>query len=112
MMNNCKYPTETEQQFMMDLVINEFYCRRQEMDNYNVQELAYRQAISDGAMRLKVQDMYRYIFYTQESVDGARKVHAIKHCKRPRATKVYKYMEYLFHSGKVAVFGYSIESNI
>lgn len=56
--------------------------------------------------------MYRYIFYTQESVDGARKVQAIKHCKRPRATKVYKHMEHLFHSGQVAVFGYSIESNI
>lgn len=56
--------------------------------------------------------MYRYVFYTQESVDGARKIHAIKHCKRPRATKVYKHMEYLFHREEVAVFGYSIESNI
>ena len=56
--------------------------------------------------------MYRYIFYTQDSIDGWRKIHAIKHCKRPRATKVYKHMEHLFHSGQVAVFGYSIESNI
>jgi len=55
MMDNYKYPTDTEQQLLMDLVINEFYCRHEAMDNYNVQELAYRQAISDGAMRLKVE---------------------------------------------------------
>jgi hypothetical protein len=45
------YPTDNEQQLMMDIVINEFSNRRSAMDNYNVQELAYRQAISDGAMR-------------------------------------------------------------
>lgn len=45
------YPTEKEQQFFMDIVINEFYCRQWPMDNYNTQEEAYRQAISDGAMR-------------------------------------------------------------
>ena len=56
--------------------------------------------------------MWRYIFYTKESVDGARKIHAIKHCKRPRATKVYKHMKYLFCTEQVAVFGYDIESNI
>ena len=45
------YPTENEQQLMMDLVINEQQLRELKMDNYNVQEVAYRQAISDGAMR-------------------------------------------------------------
>ncbi len=45
------YPTESEQQLMMDIVINEFAQRQSPMDNYNIQELAYRQAISDGAMR-------------------------------------------------------------
>ena len=45
------YPTESEQQFLMDIVINEFANRQTPMDNYNVQEVAYRQAISDGAMR-------------------------------------------------------------
>jgi len=45
------YPTDNEQQLMMDIVINEFSQRHSAMDNYNVQELAYRQAISDGAMR-------------------------------------------------------------
>lgn len=45
------YPTEKEQQFLMDIVINEFAMRHWPMDNYNVQEVAYRQAISDGAMR-------------------------------------------------------------
>jgi hypothetical protein len=54
MMTNYKYPTDSEQQLLMDLVINEFYCRHWPMDNYNTQEVAYRQAISDGAMRLKV----------------------------------------------------------
>jgi hypothetical protein len=45
------YPTSSEQQLMMDIVINEFAQRHVAMDNYNVQEEAYRQAISDGAMR-------------------------------------------------------------
>ncbi len=45
------YPTDSEQQLMMDIVINEFANRQTPMDNYNVQEVAYRQAISDGAMR-------------------------------------------------------------
>lgn len=45
------YPTDSEQQLLMDLVINEASQRRVPMDNYNVQEVAYRQAISDGAMR-------------------------------------------------------------
>ena len=45
------YPTDSEQQLMMDIVINEFANRQTPMDNYNVQEAAYRQAISDGAMR-------------------------------------------------------------
>ena len=50
-MKQTFYPTESEQQFLMDIVINEFAKRQLAMDNYNVQELAYRQAISDGAMR-------------------------------------------------------------
>jgi len=45
------YPTDGEQQLLMDLVINEQQLRKLKMDNYNVQEVAYRQAISDGAMR-------------------------------------------------------------
>ena len=50
-MKQTFYPTESEQQLMMDIVINEFAKRQLAMDNYNVQEVAYRQAISDGAMR-------------------------------------------------------------
>jgi len=50
-MKQTFYPTESEQQFLMDIVINEFANRQTPMDNYNVQEVAYRQAISDGAMR-------------------------------------------------------------
>jgi hypothetical protein len=45
------YPTDSEQVTLMDLVINEQQLRRLKSDNYNVQEIAYRQAISDGAMR-------------------------------------------------------------
>jgi hypothetical protein len=44
-------PTNKEERTLMDLVISELRIRRESMDNYNVQELAYRQAISDGAMR-------------------------------------------------------------
>jgi hypothetical protein len=43
--------SEKEQEKLMDLVIRELRIRRQPVDNYNVQELAFRQAISDGAMR-------------------------------------------------------------
>ena len=50
-MKQTFYPTDSEQQFLMDIVINEFANRQTPMDNYNVQEEAYRQAISDGAMR-------------------------------------------------------------
>ena len=50
-MKQTFYPTDSEQQFPMDIVINEFAQRQLAMDNYNVQEVAYRQAISDGAMR-------------------------------------------------------------
>ena len=50
-MKQTFYPTDSEQQLMMDIVINEFAKRQTPMDNYNVQEVAYRQAISDGAMR-------------------------------------------------------------
>ena len=50
-MKQTFYPTDSEQQLMMDIVINEFAQRQSPMDNYNIQELAYRQAISDGAMR-------------------------------------------------------------
>lgn len=43
--------TDREQETLMDLVVRELRMRGQSMDNYNVQEVAYRQAISDGAMR-------------------------------------------------------------
>lgn len=45
------YPTDNEQELLMQLVYNEQVRRRQCADNYNVQEVAFRQAISDGAMR-------------------------------------------------------------
>lgn len=56
--------------------------------------------------------MYKYIFYTQENLDAPRMIRAVKQCKRPRATKIYKQLELLFYSGEVAVFGYDIETNI
>ena len=55
MMNNFKYPVKGEQEMLMDLVIAESIKRGESYDNYNEQEPAYRQAISDGAMRLKVE---------------------------------------------------------
>jgi hypothetical protein len=51
-MDNYKYPNNKEQEMLMDLVCSESLKRGQAYDNYNIQELAYRQAISDGAMRL------------------------------------------------------------
>lgn len=43
--------SDKEQETLMDLVIRELRVRREPMDNYNVQEVAFRQAVSDGAMR-------------------------------------------------------------
>ena len=43
--------SDKEQETLMDLVIRELRIRREPMDNYNVQEVAFRQAVSDGAMR-------------------------------------------------------------
>lgn len=45
------YPSDKEQEVFMDLVIRELLLRNEDMDNYNTQEDAYRQAIMDGAMR-------------------------------------------------------------
>lgn len=50
-MKKSFYPTDEEQEEIMDLVCMESLKRGHSYDNYNLQELAYRQAISDGAMR-------------------------------------------------------------
>lgn len=44
-------PNDMTLEKIMDLVITEDRKRGQQYDNYNTQDLAYRQAISDGAMR-------------------------------------------------------------
>jgi hypothetical protein len=54
MMKDYRYPTDSEQLTLMDIVVNECIKRGHSYDNYNEQELAYRQAIADGAMRLTV----------------------------------------------------------
>lgn len=43
--------TSKEERTLMDLVCVELVKRSEPIDNYNVQELAFRQAVSDGAMR-------------------------------------------------------------
>jgi len=50
-MKQTFYPTDAEQDELMYLVCRESNRRGWSYDNYNVQEVAYRQAISDGAMR-------------------------------------------------------------
>ncbi len=50
-MKQTFYPTDSEQYELMYLVCRESYKRGWSYDNYNTQEDAYRQAISDGAMR-------------------------------------------------------------
>ena len=50
-MKQTFYPTDAEQDQLMYLVCRESNIRGWSYDNYNVQEVAYRQAISDGAMR-------------------------------------------------------------
>tara|TARA_R110001592_G_scaffold23752_2_gene92696 strand:+ start:173 stop:346 length:174 start_codon:yes stop_codon:yes gene_type:complete len=50
-MKQTFYPHTFEQEIFMDIVYKEQQLRGQSPDNYNTQELAYRQAISDGAMR-------------------------------------------------------------
>jgi hypothetical protein len=50
-MKQTFYPTDEEQDTLMYLVCRESNRRGWTYDNYNVQENAYRAAISDGAMR-------------------------------------------------------------
>ena len=50
-MKQTFYPTDDEQDTLMYLVCRESNIRGWTYDNYNIQEVAYRQAISDGAMR-------------------------------------------------------------
>jgi len=50
-MKQTFYPTDAEQDQLMYLVCRESNRRGWSYDNHNVQEAAYRQAISDGAMR-------------------------------------------------------------
>ena len=52
-MDNYKYPNNQEQELLMDLVCFESLIRGEAYDNYNIQELAYRQAMSDGAAKIK-----------------------------------------------------------
>ena len=52
MMTNYKYPTDSEQLMLMDLVVWESIKRGHSYDNYNTQEIAYREACADGAMRV------------------------------------------------------------
>lgn len=52
-MNNYNYPNNKEQELLMDLVCSESIKRGQSYDNYNIQELAFRQAMSDGAAKIK-----------------------------------------------------------
>jgi len=57
--------------------------------------------------------MWRYRFYYQYKVDDNAKItYGVKHCKRPRATNLYKHLENLFNMGLIEVYGYDIESNI
>jgi len=57
--------------------------------------------------------MWRYRFYYQYKLDDDTRItYAVKHCKRPRATKLYKSLENMFNMGLIQVYGYDIESNI
>ena len=57
--------------------------------------------------------MWRYKFYYQvKSEDDVQIIYAVKHCKRPKATKPYKNLERMFNSGLIAVYGYQVENNI
>jgi len=56
--------------------------------------------------------MIRYNFYYQIKEHGAKEIFAVKHCVRPKATKVYKHLIKLLEKNKVYLIGYSKDNNI
>tara|TARA_X000001382_G_scaffold128442_1_gene118149 strand:+ start:1052 stop:1225 length:174 start_codon:yes stop_codon:yes gene_type:complete len=53
--------------------------------------------------------MYRTIFYYKEKEDSVRKILGVKHCIRPRATKMYKYLQKKQDQDKYHTIGWSRE---
>ena len=58
-------------------------------------------------IKINIKQMIRYNFYYQIKEHGAKEIFAVKHCVRPKATKVYKHLIKLLEKKKV----YSIEYN-
>ena len=59
-------------------------------------------------------DKYRYEFYFKRDKvnNGEKIIYTVKDCKRPTATKAYKWLEYMFNVGLIDGYGYEVESNI
>ena len=54
--------------------------------------------------------MYRTTFYYQEKENSARKILGVKHCIRPRATKMYKYLQKKQNEDKFHTIGWMRET--
>ena len=51
--------------------------------------------------------MYRTTFFLRrEDRDSPKIIYAVKHCKRPAATKVYKELTNMFNRGEIAAYGW------
>jgi hypothetical protein len=55
--------------------------------------------------------MIRYNFYYQIKEHEAKEIFAVKHCVRPKATKVYKHLIKLLEKNKVYSIGYNTTQN-
>ncbi len=49
--------------------------------------------------------MYRYTFYY--IIDNVNYIFAVKHCKKPKQTKVYKQLKNLLNKRKVEAIGFT-----
>ena len=57
--------------------------------------------------------MYRTTFYYKlEDKYSIEYVYAIKHCKRPARTKVYKELETKLNKGEISAYGYIIDDMV
>jgi len=54
--------------------------------------------------------MTRFTFYY--TIDSVQYIFAVKHCKKPEQTKVYKHLIKLLDEEKVTSIGYSLETLI
>lgn len=60
---------------------------------------------------MRKRPLVSYVFYYQVTKDSAPMVVAVKDCRRPKLTKTYQDLTYMFNTGQIEVYGYETEKN-